>query len=138
MQSKACTKCGEVKDLSAFYRKSTMKDGRQSHCKVCQNQRTKAWHNANPDSKKNTDLQRFYGISLTDYNRMFEEQGGRCKICDQEQPGKRLAVDHCHRTGKVRSLLCDPCNKAIGLFQDDPSRIESALNYVRIHEDQKP
>ena len=57
--------------------------------------------------------QRMYGITIEDYDRMYEEQGGRCAICRTDQPGgagERFSVDHDHETGKVRGLLCNNCN----------------------------
>lgn len=67
-------------------------------------------------------LQRTYGITLADFERMLEAQGGRCKICDAPPPNKslksrRLLVDHCHKTGKVRGLLCHKCNTAVGIVE---------------------
>ena len=61
-----------------------------------------------------------YGITLADYDRMFAEQGGKCKICGAEQAGKVgqcFAVDHCHTTLKVRGLLCIKCNSRLGWFE---------------------
>lgn len=73
-----------------------------------------------------------YGISIQDYNRMFEEQNGCCKICKTHQSlmKKKLHVDHNHKTGEVRSLLCHNCNLALGRFKEDPVIIAAALEYV--------
>ena len=76
-----------------------------------------------------------YGITIEDYNDMFEKQKGVCKICALPQTNKRfnhLCVDHDHETGKVRGLLCDPCNRAIGLFKDDPRLLNKASQYLRV------
>lgn len=72
---------------------------------------------------------------------MYEAQGGRCAIChdpyplgittDDGGPYKSLGVDHCHDTGRIRGLLCGPCNIAIGKFKEDAKVIESALRYVQ-------
>lgn len=63
-----------------------------------------------------------YGITVDDYNRMLQEQGGKCKICNEtgdSKDGRRkfLCVDHCHKTGKVRGLLCMKCNTSLGAFE---------------------
>lgn len=73
-----------------------------------------------------------YGITLDDYNKMFEEQEGRCKICKthQSEMKKALHVDHNHQTGKVRGLLCHNCNLALGRLKEDPEIIAAALEYV--------
>lgn len=77
-------------------------------------------------------LKKNYGISVEDYNAMFIAQEGRCKICKRHQTElkKNLHVDHKHSDGTVRSLLCQKCNHAIGLLNDDPSIIAAALEYV--------
>lgn len=77
-------------------------------------------------------LRRFYGLTLEDYNLMFEEQNGCCKICKRHQIEfkRRLHVDHCHKTGNIRGLLCHNCNLALGRFMDNPVIIQSALEYV--------
>lgn len=63
---------------------------------------------------------------------MEARQGGVCAVCgDPRTKGKRLCIDHDHTTGEVRGLLCDRCNKGIGLFRDDPATIMSAINYLK-------
>lgn len=78
-----------------------------------------------------------YGITVEQYDAMEAEQGGVCKICQRSESRygahgrvKRLAVDHCHETGEVRGLLCQDCNTALGLFDDDPERLRIALAYL--------
>ena len=85
--------------------------------------------------KKNNRIQQLkkYGLTPEDYSNMLESQGGVCAICGADNPRdgrENLHVDHCHSTGKVRGLLCGPCNKAIGLLQDDPTIIRNAANYL--------
>ena len=77
-----------------------------------------------------------YGMTVADYDRMFEEQGGVCKICEQtcNHPQRReagtLSIDHCHTTGKVRGLLCSKCNTAIGYFDDSINTLKRAIDYL--------
>jgi len=80
-------------------------------------------------------LRKLYGLTLEDYELMFNNQNGACAICKRHQSHfvKALAVDHDHETGKVRALLCEFCNTAIGLLQDNPDIILEASNYVRGH-----
>lgn len=76
-------------------------------------------------------LKRLYGISTAEYIKRAEEQDGRCAICGN-LPGKRpLSVDHDHRKGNVRGLLCWKCNLGIGNFDDDISRLEKAIEYLK-------
>ncbi len=86
-------------------------------------------------------LRKSYRISLEDYEAMLSSQNNVCAICkthrdfmDKKKGIKRsLAVDHDHKTGKVRGLLCHRCNTAIGLFDEALTTVESALNYLRHH-----
>lgn len=77
-------------------------------------------------------LRRRYGISLEQYEAMLELQDGRCAICGRhgDEFGRRLAVDHCHETGKVRGLLCINCNPGIGAFRDNPELLRRAASYL--------
>lgn len=77
---------------------------------------------------KNSNLKRKYGITLNEYKQMVEKQAGRCTLCDRLS--NSLHVDHCHKTNKIRGLLCGSCNRALGLFQDDPRVLEKAKEYV--------
>lgn len=69
-----------------------------------------------------------YGITRADYERMYEEQTGRCRICGEDP--ERLYIDHCHATGAVRGLLCWHCNSGLGHFRDDPDRLRMAIQYL--------
>ena len=73
-----------------------------------------------------------FGISLKDYNDLLLKQGNLCAICFQPEKNKRLAVDHNHKTGKVRGLLCQKCNRGLGLFNDDSILVENAYKYLNI------
>lgn len=75
-----------------------------------------------------------YGISNEHYNRMLEEQSGVCAICgrdDLSEKGKCLAVDHCHKTNKIRGLLCSRCNLGMGIFEDSIVKLQQVIEYLR-------
>lgn len=93
-------------------------------------------------SQRRSQLKK-YGITLEDFTRLIAKQNFRCKICSRflhiYQPGKGLSggtrpnvacVDHCHKSGKVRGILCGPCNVAIGKLDDDPKRCRLAARYL--------
>ncbi len=82
---------------------------------------------------RNAALQSNYGITLNEYNRMFQIQGGMCAICKRHQSEfkKALHVDHNHKTGKVRSLLCAKCNVLVGVVE---IHSEKMLAYIKSHE----
>ncbi|MDE2468789.1 MAG: endonuclease VII domain-containing protein [Bradyrhizobium sp.] len=75
-----------------------------------------------------------YGVSNAVYQSMFDAQGGVCAICGGSEPDKRrarLAIDHCHTTGKIRGLLCSRCNTALGLLGDEINVLRAAIAYLR-------
>jgi hypothetical protein len=69
-----------------------------------------------------------YGLTVDQYNSMAVHG---CQICGSTGGGKKLHVDHCHASGKVRGVLCDPCNRGLGTFADSPERLEKAAAYLR-------
>jgi len=71
-----------------------------------------------------------YGITLEDYNNMYEAQSGLCAICFKSSGARRLSVDHNHTTGAVRGLLCHRCNTSLGLLNDDVNVLLSAIKYL--------
>jgi translation initiation factor 2 beta subunit (eIF-2beta)/eIF-5 len=77
-----------------------------------------------------------YGITLEQYNELLEKQLHACAICKEPESQiswgktKRLAVDHCHKTGKVRGLLCQRCNTTLGRYEDDPYVWENFVVYL--------
>lgn len=73
-------------------------------------------------------LTKKYGLSREGYRALFAQQEGRCAICG-DRP-EVLNVDHCHSTGRVRGLLCTPCNLGIGYFRDSPSALGRAVDYL--------
>lgn len=80
---------------------------------------------------KTTEKARKYGLSRAEYERMREEQGNKCAVCKEPPPDNRaLPIDHCHKTGKVRGLLCNRCNLALGMFGDDIELLRSAVAYL--------
>jgi hypothetical protein len=98
----------------------------------------KRWIEQNPLANKKSVLKTRYGISLEQYQKMVIDQGNKCKICGRNETvinrrtGKvqTLSVDHCHEIGKVRGLLCQSCNHAIGKFRDDPLLCRRAADYL--------
>jgi hypothetical protein len=84
-------------------------------------------------------LKKEYGIGIDDYNKMFNEQNGACYICKKHQSelNSTLAVDHCHKTGKVRGLLCYKCNTALGLIYESIGSLINMIDYIKKHNKNK-
>jgi hypothetical protein len=102
--------------------------------------RAKKWREENPEKSFKTDsnkhLFRKFGITLDEYNIKLAAQGGVCKICKKDESfvsrGRktRLAVDHCHNTGKIRGILCFRCNTSIAHFEQNPALLKSVKDYL--------
>lgn len=92
-------------------------------------------YNDNPEGSKarcrKWELSKF-GLTVEDYDEMLEAQGGGCAICGRTvaEEGRRLSVDHCHESGMVRGLLCNRCNRGLGLFQDSVHNLSEAISYL--------
>jgi hypothetical protein len=157
--SKICSICGEEKTITEFYEQKSCKCGVRSCCKECDHSRNKKYqdehveelrekrkkHNEEhkeelherarlkrlecPEKMKSWNLGR-YGINLEEYTRMLEAQGGKCKICGGVPSARMLGVDHDHATSTIRGLLCGGCNSGIGYFQDNPSLLRKAADYL--------
>lgn len=88
----------------------------------------------NPELHIRHRLKSDYGLTLEEYELILASQGGVCAICGTDKIrgfGKRLAIDHCHDTGKVRGILCGNCNRGVGHFANDPALLEAAAVYLR-------
>jgi hypothetical protein len=134
---KTCNTCGCEKEDTEFYlhRGGRTKEGyRAPTCKPCHAEKSKTWAKNNPDKvkahRRKRNLKTKYNITVEEYDKMFEEQQGKCFICSSVADRRRLNVDHCHDTGKVRKLLCDKCNMALGLLEDDIDRIQKVREYL--------
>lgn len=91
---------------------------------------TKQYNRDNPRLRLKYRIQQF-GLTLEQYDTMLETQKYCCCICKTSEPGKHnWHVDHNHTTGKVRGLLCSPCNTGLGHFGDDPTRLRAAADYL--------
>lgn len=93
----------------------------------------RTWRDNNVESRKNKDLKCRYGITSDTYKELLAQQQGVCAVCSRPETSKQdgkirsLAVDHDHKTGKVRGLLCKACNLAIGLLNDNPVFVQTLL-----------
>lgn len=131
-----CKLCGQDKVSGAFIWKSDGRIARGQKCKSC----VKRLVYDTPhfkEGQRDRNYKRVHGISLATYRRMLEEQDNACAICkcksDATGKNARLHIDHDHKTGKVRGLLCYRCNIAMGFLDDNPDRIYKILDYLGKH-----
>lgn len=98
------------------------------------NDTKRKWRNRNPEKHRALVRKSLYGIGPEEFNILYLNQNGRCAICVKkilDGSGRNgLVVDHCHRTGRVRGLLCAACNRGLGAFMDEPNRLCSAAVYL--------
>ncbi len=153
---RACRTCKIVKGPDEYPRDRGRRDGRGTLCLVCAAEATK-YYNAQLDPEelrrrkaadfqdnratyRRYQLKRQFGITLADYEAMFEAQQGLCALCGLPETAIRqgrpitLAVDHCHTSKAVRELLCNNCNHGLGHFRDDPELMRRAAMYVEKHQ----
>ena len=133
---RTCMTCGVKKNILEFYMRDKKTGRRHSACKECDKARVKARHQANPERTRNNDLKRNYGITLQEHQEMYKNQNGVCAICKGEGDGKwkKLCVDHDHKTGKVRQLLCRNCNMVLGQVGDNANLLEEMIKYLQKHQ----
>ena len=136
MQEKICTKCGELKPLTEFYKDKQKPTGYRPDCKKCNIKQCTEWNKKNKAKHYGYDIKRKYGITLAEYEALLKSQNEKCAICDKHisEFKTRFHVDHCHTSGKVRSLLCVNCNHGIGAFFEDLKLLEKAAEYIKKHE----
>jgi len=144
---KYCKDCKQFKSLDCFTANRQKKDGLNIYCRMCCNKRSIHWKNGNksktaaykkryrelnPTEARDYTLRSRYGITLDEFNAMFEKQGKRCAVCRSDKSdSKNFVVDHCHTTGKIRGVLCSYCNRALGMMKDDPELLSKAIIYLR-------
>lgn len=159
---KICKICEQERNVCDFYITNKQTGTRKIICKFCcqekirkdrltnpdrwkkiEADRKKKWAEKYPDRCRESRLKYEYGITSEDYDNMLLKQKGVCSICGlievkiNKETGlpKRLAVDHCHKTGKVRGLLCFHCNSSLGKFQDSIELLQNAIDYLKKNKD---
>ena len=136
--TKICSLCKIEKPLEEFHNSSKSKDGKKSSCKSCRNEDSRKWNSKNKQRKAETarwwSKKNKYGITKDDYISLLTKQQGCCAICNSKSEDNmhgHLYVDHCHKTGVVRGLLCYDCNTLLGMSKDSPEVLLSAINYLK-------
>lgn len=154
METKKCKQCLQELPVGSFYSHHSTKDKLLSICKSCHGANAKARREADPffrekakgymqkfrsqdknkSSERSSRYKQKYGITLEEYEVLLEQQHNKCFICDTEHAdSKPLYVDHCHKTGTVRKLLCQHCNTGLGMFRDNPELLTKAADYLKEH-----
>lgn len=147
---KKCRNCKEEKVITEFYNDKYAVDGKEGRCKMCcdlktlkwrknsrahYNKTARIWRKNNPSSNRGYHLKKKFNLSINQYDHMFSQQKGCCHLCGKHQNDckRRLAVDHDHKTGKIRSLLCSNCNKGLGNFGERVEVLVKAVQYLSMN-----
>lgn len=136
--TKICTVCSELKPFEEFYNRIASEDGKAYRCKECDNRAVRMYRALHKEryrfKARNNNLRFKYKLEPEDYHKISEQQNHVCVICHQEPvPNKqheRLVVDHDHKTGTIRGLLCHKCNQALGLFKENIETLKNAIKYL--------
>ncbi len=139
-EDKTCTMCGEIKPISAYRsRGGSMAHLLRSRCNTCLYKEHKRWAEENPEriqayrEKDSWTLAKRCarrGISPEQLVDRYERQEECCAICKKEIELIDSAIDHNHATGEFRGILCKQCNRALGMFNDSPAVLRSAVEYL--------
>ncbi|NMO53499.1 recombinase [Actinoplanes sp. TBRC 11911] len=126
--SKWCPDCDTIKPLAEFAQTKSKASGYHSYCLPCHNARGIETNIRLHGSSREYHLRRRYGIGQAEFDELVAEQGGVCAICGGPDPQH---VDHDHRTGWVRGILCFNCNGGLGQFRDSPEFLAGAITYLK-------
>ena len=131
-----CTVCQQEKPASAYGPEKRKRNGLKSQCRDCCNRDSKRQYRKNRAKRLADDrtkrLKR-YGLDEASLLAMYERQLGECAGCFRHMELDALKVDHCHRRGHTRGLLCHNCNITLGLIKDNPRTLENLARYLREH-----
>lgn len=120
----------ERKESAKTWRKHNMEKSRVIHRKS-----SNRYYKENKDQLENKRLLKVYGLSKEDRDILFESQENKCAICKSNTSGKPgFSIDHNHKTGSIRGILCNTCNLILGQLNDDTSILESMLLYLKKYE----
>lgn len=126
MDTKKCTKCNKIKTINNFF---TSKNN-SNWCKECKNSNARVnYIKKHPLKNKFMNAKRNYGISEDVFNKLMKKN--KCDICKIELIElKDKKIDHCHKTNKIRGLLCNDCNTTLGKLKEDINIMKSMINYI--------
>lgn len=133
---KKCIRCNSD---GPFQSDSTRPDGLHPYCKSCKRKTCKSHYLQNKQKYREYGWKIRYGVSKETYQALFDSQNGVCAVCSGPPTREFLDIDHNHLNGKVRGLLCSPCNMGLGQLKDSASLMRKLADYVERHnESQNP
>lgn len=133
---KYCSACATVPAIEVFVSHT---GNIRPYCIPCTNilERSRTHSSDKAYQRERMMKRNYHGFSADQYNALFESQGGLCAICKRPETYvhhgnvQPLSIDHCHKTHRVRALLCARCNAALGLLEENPDVIQALLDYAK-------
>lgn len=136
MEKKKCSKCGKKKFLNKFYKNKWSKNGYHHYCKECHSENSKLKYASDLEfrkKRKDYRLKYKYNLDSDNVNNIREGQNNKCCICNNPFHSERtIFIDHNHKNGNVRGLLCPKCNNILGNCNDDINILKSAITYLEM------
>lgn len=154
---KTCIKCKVTLSLDKFGPHKRSKDRLKYWCRPCEaagvkatsdseakNQYNRDYYAANRTKERKRTRLRRYGLTQEQFDALWADQAGGCAICEQalldiddyesgnSRPANACCIDHCHTTGKIRGLLCIPCNLMLGYAKDSTDTLAKGIKYLTI------
>lgn len=137
-----CSLCGKTKPIVKFALDKSKSRGHRNQCKRCAGStRKKKYEVRDREDRYRTGTLQKFGLTLEQRDEMFASQNFCCAICKETNPRSkhgRWYIDHCHQTDKIRGLLCNPCNAALGMIRESLSTLESMRDYILKHNYPEP
>jgi hypothetical protein len=131
---KTCNHCKRSFGYESLVKNKKMRDGYKNECKECHNRLEKERYHSKPKNERYSryrQVKKTYGLSKEEYDILLKSANYCCQICKGK---KRLCVDHCHSTGKVRGILCGNCNSGIGKLGDNKEMVLKAYSYLSTYD----
>jgi hypothetical protein len=156
-EGRLCSKCGERKPRSEFTPHSGCAGGLSRRCKTCAQKQHAEWREKNaehvrkkgretreniywrdPQAARLREKRLRFNLTAEQLSEMMVAQGARCLVCKNEfvnsfSNNAKPCIDHCHKSKKIRGILCNACNTALGMLKDNPDIADAAAAYLRKH-----
>ena len=144
--TKYCNKCKSIKDTVLWSKNRSTKDGLSTQCKACMKENAKDHYSRNKQKVNARNIEYYkkfgkfgslllkYRVSKSQYQELLIKAKGQCQICNEKFRNKEPYLDHCHKTNKVRGLLCNSCNVGLARFKDNILLLNKAKEYLKLYE----
>lgn len=133
---KKCSRCQQLKSITEFYKRTRSTSGVRSECSKCGDRDYQQYRQTHKEASRNAWFKRMYRLDVQQVEEMYKKLNGHCPICLEKMviggsKNNSINIDHDHKNGAVRGLLCSSCNIGIGRFQDNFVLLLRAAKYLQ-------